>query len=96
MPIERSRRSMRKLSSVMDIANTIIGIAILACGVLILIDIKGNAGFFPIVFMLAAVMNGIMGMKYHMRREIARAIGLFLATAFLFVLSVLGIFGIWF
>lgn len=87
---------MRKVSSIMDIINTIMGMVILVCGVLILIDSKDNEGLFPIVFLAAAIMNGLMGMKYHMRRERLRSTALFVSSAFLALLCILGIAGLWF
>lgn len=96
MPIERSRRTMRKVSSMMDIINTTMGMVIMICGVLILIDSKENEGLFPIVFLAAAIMNGLMGVKYHMRRDRVRSIALFVSTVFLVALCIVGVVGIWF
>ncbi len=87
---------MRKVSSIMDIINTIMGMVILACGVLILIDSKDNEGLFPIVFLAAAIMNGLMGMKYYMRRERLRSTALLASSAFLALLCILGVAGLWF
>lgn len=87
---------MRKVSSIMDIINTIMGMVILVCGVLILIDSKDNEGLFPIVFLAAAIMNGLMAMKYHMRRERLRSTALFASSAFLALLCILGVAGLWF
>ena len=96
MPIDKSRRTMRKVTSIMDVVNTVMGMVILVCGVLILIDSKDNEGLFPIVFLAAAIMNGLMGMKYHMRREMIRSVALFVSMAFLALLCIVGIAGIWF
>lgn len=96
MPIEKNRRTMRKVSSMMDIINTAMGMVIMICGVLILIDSKENEGLFPIVFLAAAIMNGLMGVKYYMRRERVRSITLFVSTVFLVALCIVGVVGIWF
>lgn len=89
MEIDRNRKTFRKIVFFMDTINMVLDIAILIIGVWILIDFKEHAGMFPVLFGFAAIMNLIMGIKYHMREEKIRAIAMLFVAGLLFAVSLI-------
>ena len=87
--IVRGRRSYKKSSSITKIMNLILSIAIIICGIMNIVNPKGNAELFPIICIMGAILNGSMCVKYYMRKDFARAIALTIAAIFLAVLGVI-------
>ncbi len=76
----QSRREERHLGVFLDGIHLIIGIVIVAMGLLAFVNPRKYIGFFPVVFLLAAVLNGISGifeLKTHKRGNKRKGAGLF-------------------
>jgi len=54
-------RNERRAGVFLDVAHLILGIAIVIFAVLSFFDPEGNEMLFPLVFLLAALLNGING-----------------------------------
>ena len=54
-------RNERRAGVFLDVAHLILGIAIVIFAVLSIINPEGNEMLFPLVFLLAALLNGING-----------------------------------
>jgi len=54
-------RNERRAGVFLDVAHLILGIAIVIFAVLSFFDPEGNQMLFPLVFLLAALLNGING-----------------------------------
>ena len=86
---------------VLDVLHIVVGILIVAMGLLAFIYPAENSGLFPVVFFLAAVLSGVNGvfeLKVHTRTNKKRAVGMFhlavcAALAAVGVLSALSIWG---
>lgn len=87
--IVRNRRSYKKSGSFMKVVSLVLSIAIIICGVMNIVNPKGNAELFPIICIMGAALNGTMCVKYYMRKDFARAIALTIAAIFLAVLGVI-------
>ncbi len=84
------KRSLRRIGPVIDRVNIAISAAIIICAVIILLDIKKHLLMFPVIFTLAAIMNGLMAFKCYKMAEMIRVIALLSAFVILTVLSVIG------
>lgn len=58
----QSRRGERRLGMFFDMAHLVLGIAIVILAVLSFINPEGNHMLFPLVFLLAALLNAISGL----------------------------------
>lgn len=91
-------KSIRKsvtVTDVFDIANIIIGMLIVICTVFLFVDLDENEKLFTIVFLLAAIMNGYMAVKYYRRVDVPRMAALSIFTLILLVLTVLSFLTLW-
>ena len=96
----QSRREERHLGVFLDGLHLIIGILIVALGLLAFVNPQTYMGFFPVVFLLAAVLNGVSGvfeLKTHKRGNKKKGAGLFhlAVCALLTVVGVLSAVSIW-
>ena len=85
-----------------DVLSAVVGLAVIAVGVISFLDPEGNAWLFPIVFRLAAVFQCLLGiprmMGGHGRksgRRKALGIGLFFVAGILLLLGVVGALCLW-
>ena len=78
------RISLRRIGPVIDKVNIILSAAIILSAVVIVLDLEKYLFMFPVIFTLAALMNGLMAFKcYKMAERI-------IAFALLVALSVVG------
>lgn len=84
------KRSLRRIGPIIDKANIAISAAIIVCAVIIVLDVKKYLILFPVIFTLAAIMNGLLAFKCYKMAEMIRMVVLLIAFALLAVLSVIG------
>jgi hypothetical protein len=84
------KRSLRRIGPIIDRTNIVISAVIIICAVIILLDIKNRLFLFPVIFTLAAVMNGLMAFKCFKMAETLRMVFLLIAFVFLAILSIIG------
>ena len=71
-----------------DTINFILCILILISGIILMINVRKYMFMFPVIFLLAAVMNGCLGVKKYKMDEYAGCILLFTAAVILLGFSV--------
>lgn len=91
---DRHRRSLNS-SGIYDTINVILGIGIIISSIVVFIDHVKYNRVFTIVFLLAAIMNLCMGVKYYHRREIAKTIALIIAGVFLIAMMIISFMALW-
>lgn len=72
--------------NIVDIVNMVLGVIIIVCTVFLFVDISHHQKLFFIIFLLSAIMNICMGVKYYKRYDAPRTIAL---AAFALILLVL-------
>ena len=82
------RNTWRQRGRLIDTINFILCILILISGIILMIDVKKYIFIFPVMFLLAAIMNGCLGVKKYKMDEYAACIMLFIAAVVLLGLSV--------
>lgn len=90
-----TRRNGNGLTNIVDIANIILGIFITICAVFLLIDIKTYSKLFLIVFILGAVLNINMSVKYYKRNDMVRMLALSIFALILIILAVFSLLTVW-
>ena len=96
----QSRRGERRSGIFLDMAHLILGIAIVILAVLSFINPEGNIMLFPLVFVLAALLNAISGVFElktcgRDKKRFRMGIFLLLLAAGLGLLGVLSAVSIW-
>ncbi len=96
----QSRRGERRSGIFLDMAHLILGIAIVILAVLSFINPEGNIMLFPLVFLLAALLNAISGVFElktcgRDKKRFRMGIFLLLLAAGLGLLGVLSAVSIW-
>lgn len=74
--------------NIVDIVNMVLGVFIIVCTVFLFVDISHNQKLFFVIFLLSAIMNICMGVKYYKRYDAPRTIAL---AAFAIILLVLAV-----
>lgn len=77
------RSGWQQRGKVIDIINIIVCILVLIAGVFLIIDVKKYMLMFPVIFFLAAVMNGCLAVKRYKMDQYVTSIALFVATLLL-------------
>lgn len=93
--INRRKKSLLLTSGFYDLINFILGSLVIVLSIVIFVDHTKYARLFAIVFLLAGVLNFVMGFKYYKRVEWAKTIALFIATIFLVVMSIISFIALW-
>lgn len=88
--IYEKRISLKRIGPIIDRVNIILSAAIIVCAVVIILDVEKYLFIFPVIFTLAALMNGLMAFKCYKMAEIIRMTVLLIAFAILVVLSIVG------
>lgn len=97
---QEKKRNPRSSALVLDLLHIVIGILVVICAILAFLDPEGNSILFPVIFWLAAVLNGVMGgfrlrFSGHDRKKQARGALQCLLAAVLITLGVLSAISIW-
>lgn len=74
--------------NIVDIVNMVLGVVIIVCTVFLFVDIAHHQKLFFIIFLLSAIMNICMAVKYYKRYDAPRTIAL---AAFAIILMVLAV-----
>ncbi len=91
----RSRKPYRRAGFFIDLFDFILSIGIIICGVMNIVDPKGNAKLFPLICIMGAFLNGTMCLKYYMRKDYVRAISLTVAGIILMVIGIFSVLALW-
>ncbi|MCI8887469.1 MAG: hypothetical protein HFG70_05210 [Hungatella sp.] len=94
------RRSPRNTILMLDWLHIIIGVLVVVMAVIAFIDPEHNMILFPLIFLLAAVLNGVNGIyRYRQsgrdKKKKVLAIGLLLIAVFLLIMTILSGISIW-
>ena len=61
MAMQEKKRNPRNAALILDLLHIVIGILVVICAILAFLDPEGNSILFPVIFWLAALLNGIVG-----------------------------------
>ena len=97
---QEKKRNPRSSALVLDLLHIVIGFLVVICAILAFLDPEGNSILFPVIFWLAAVLNGVMGgfrlrFSGHDRKKQAGGALQCLLAAVLITLGVLSAISIW-
>lgn len=74
--------------NIVDIVNMVLAAIIIVCTVFLFVDITHNQKLFFLIFLLSAIMNICMAIKYYKRYDAPRTIALSAFAVILLVLAV--------
>ena len=97
---QEKKRNPRSSALVLDLLHIVIGILVVICAILAFLDPEGNSILFPVIFWLAALLNGIVGgfrfkMSGHDTQKQAGGAVQCLLAVILTILGVLSAISIW-
>lgn len=93
--LKRNVKALRKIGFGMDIANVILGAAILVMSIFIIINVNKFVKLFPLIFLAAFFINFMLGLKCSFRDEIVGARFKYVISGFLLFVSIAGFLGLW-
>lgn len=70
MYVQDKKRSPRNVAFLLDLLHIVVGILVTVCAVLAFLDPEKNRFLFPVIFLLAALLNGVNG--YHKLKQSGR------------------------
>lgn len=70
MYVQDKKRSPRNVAFLLDLLHIVVGILVTVCAVLAFLDPERNRFLFPVIFLLAALLNGVNG--YHKLKQSGR------------------------
>lgn len=97
---QEKKRNPRSAALILDLLHIVIGILVVICAILAFLDPEGNSILFPVIFWLAAVLNGVVGvfrvkMSGHDKKKQAGGAVQLLLAAILVILGALSAVSIW-
>ena len=97
---QEKKRNPRSAALILDLLHIVIGILVVICAILAFLDPEGNSIQFPVIFWLAALLNGIVGgfrlkMSGHDKKKQAGGAVQCLLAVILTLLGVLSAISIW-
>lgn len=97
---QEKKRNPRSAALILDLLHIVIGILGVICAILAFLDPEGNSILFPVIFWLAALLNGIVGgfrlkMSGHDKKKQAGGAVQCLLAVILTILGVLSAISIW-
>lgn len=97
---QEKKRNPRSSALVLDLLHIVIGILVVICAILAFLDPEGNSILFPVIFWLAALLNGIVGgfrlkMSGHDKKKQAGGAVQCLLAVILTILGALSAISIW-
>ena len=97
---QEKKRNPRNAALILDLLHIVIGILVVICAILAFLDPEGNSILFPVIFWLAALLNGIVGgvrlkMSGHDKKKQAGGVVQCLLAVILTILGVLSAISIW-
>ncbi len=101
MLIQEKKKNPRSSALMLDVLHIVVGILVVICAVLAFVNPDKNSFLFPVIFWLAAVLNGVNGWskfqsggRYN-KKKMAGAAALWVIAAFLFVIGLLSAVSVW-
>jgi len=100
MIIQERRRNSRNAAMMLDLLHIAVGILVVICAVLVFINPEKNQVLFPVIFFLAALLNGVNGWyrlgdnKYGRKRKTS-GIGQCLLSVALAAVGVVSAMSVW-
>ena len=97
---QEKKRNPRSTALILDLLHIVIGILVVICAILAFLDPEGNSILFPVIFWLAALLNGIVGgfrlkMSGHDKKKQAGGAVQCLLAVILTILGGLSAISIW-
>ena len=97
---QEKKRNPRSAALILDLLHIVIGILVVICAILAFLDPEGTSLLFPVIFWLAALLNGIVGgfrlkMSGHDKKKQAGGAVQCLLAVILTILGVLSAISIW-
>ena len=97
---QEKKRNPRSAALILDLLHIVIGILVVICAILAFLDPEGNSILFPVIFWLAAVLNGVVGvfwmkMSGHDKKKQAGGAVQLLLAVILVILGALSAISIW-
>lgn len=80
---------------IVDIINTLLAGAIIICTVFLFVDIGKNEKLFFVIFLLSAILNICMAIKYFKRYDAPRTIALAAFAVILLILAAVSFISLW-
>lgn len=100
MNSQEKKKNPRNTAMMLDMLHIVVGVLVVACTVLAFVNPERNSFLFPVIFWLAALLNGVNGWSRFQnggrdKRKKAGAAVLWAAAALLFVIGLLSAVSIW-
>ncbi len=102
MYVNRTKKNPYTKQTVFDVLSAVVGLAVIAVGIVSFIDLEKNAWLFPVVFLLAAIFQCLLGIPRMMggysrtsKRRKAAGVGLFVLAGILLMLGVVSALCLW-
>ena len=97
---QEKKRNPRSAALILDLLHIVIGILVVICAILAFLEPEGTSILFPVIFWLAALLNGIVGgfrlkMSGHDKKKQAGGAVQCLLAVILTILGVLSAISIW-
>ena len=97
---QEKKSNPRSAALILDLLHIVIGILVVICAILAFLDPEGNSILFPVIFWLAALLNGIVSgfrlkMSGHDKKKQAGGAVQCLLAVILTILGVLSAISIW-
>lgn len=102
MYVNRTKKNPHTRQTVFDVLSVVVGLAVIAVGIISFINPEENAWLFPVVFLLAAVFQCLLGIPRmaggngrKSGRKKALGVSLLFVAGILLMLFVAGAFCLW-
>ncbi|MCI8550380.1 MAG: hypothetical protein HFI68_07315 [Lachnospiraceae bacterium] len=102
MYVNRTKKNPYTKQTVFDVLSAVVGLAVIAVGIVSFINLEKNAWLFPVVFLLAAIFQCLLGIPRMMggygrtsKRRKATGVGLFVLAGILLMLGVVSALCLW-
>lgn len=92
---ERRKRNINAAGGFYDTINFIFGIGVIVSALVLFIDHVKYEKLYTAVFLMAALMNFCMGIKYFKRSEMLKMAALMIAGIFLMAMTVITLRAFW-
>ncbi len=97
---QEKKRNPRNTALLLDLLHIVIGILVVICAILAFLDPEGNSILFPVIFWLAAILNGVVGafrlkMSGHDKKKQAGGAVQCLLAVILVIIGLLSAISIW-
>ena len=102
MYVNRTKKNPYTKQTLFDILSAVVGVAVIAVGVISFTNLEERAWLFPVIFLLAAIFQCLLGIPRMMggysrtsRRRKATGIGLFVMAGILLMFGVVSALCLW-